>query len=116
MLRSALPRTHRASGGIGSPDALIAGAAVWAGIALLNHKTCGVTPYDTSMTDCGYSSQHPFVGAGWAVLIGGSVQAGVVAVLGHVAQVCGQLRTRAAQAAVKQTAAPVPAPPAHEGF
>lgn len=70
---------------------VIALGALIGGIALITHSHCGLNPYDPSLTDCSQKS-HPFAGTGAAVLIGGLLQAFVVAVVGRLCTVVSEQR------------------------
>ncbi len=68
--------------------------ALFGGIALISHTQPGAC----DGYYCGPQT-HPFAQAGWAVLIGGLVQASVIAVIGRLCQVVSELRAKAAEAA-----------------
>lgn len=71
---------------------LVGLAAAIGGIALLMHGVCGVNPYDASLEDCSQKT-YPLAGDGTAVLIGGLIQAIVIAVVGRLCIVVALLRT-----------------------
>lgn len=92
--------------------ALVGLAAVIGGIMLLVHSVplCTANPYNdafgTDLQDC--TNRHPFVGAGATVLIGGAIQAAVVAV---VAYLCGAVATlRSASERHVEDDPPAPSP------
>ena len=78
--------------------ASIALSAVGGGIALISHQVCGLNGVGTSRHACSAAARaHPFEVAGLAAIIGGLLQALVVAFVGYLASETSRLRALVGQ-------------------